>query len=482
MISLDGIADDLDAVMPRVLRATCTVGMTVAIRHRGETWKAGYGVTDRLTEEPLPGDSTAPVGSLSKTLLALVVMRAVEAGALALDDPIDANLGFPVVNPQDGIRTTWRQAMQHVSGLAEDTVGLRWDRPPPLGECVHRRYASSWTPEYGGGRLWASNTGAYHYSNLGWATVGLAYEAVTNIPYARAAEDVLRRLGMTSSWIGPESEHPPHLVEDGLMDGHMTCGPTAILMPRVRCELWPGAGLLTNAEDYLQLLSVLTDEGARRAILGPDGVRAMRTPTVTADHGGEEAAFGVGVGVQVYPNHWGHRGSYLGIWADARAYDDGLLYVGLSSGWPVGTGDFVLPPRRSAIGIIGDRVAELVQGRARPVADVVDWDEGASRVMAAYVRDRLHLFGLGAVPDAVLEDIVRGSGPLPGATREWDADAFASAFRAMEAVGPTTAAIRAALERAEPVSRFEALMYSLAWGGRGDPKLPHTHWIRRGGN
>ena len=63
-------------------------GYAVALRHGDEVTVAAAGLADLGTGRPLAADTVHRVASLSKPVAALVTMQQVEAGALALDDPI----------------------------------------------------------------------------------------------------------------------------------------------------------------------------------------------------------------------------------------------------------------------------------------------------------------------------------------------------------------------------------------------------------
>jgi CubicO group peptidase (beta-lactamase class C family) len=120
-------------------------------------WVAGAG---ELPGDP--GDTQYRIGSITKTLVAVLVLRARDEGLLSLDDPIGRFV------PETGYAdATVRSLLAHCSGMQSEPAGPWWERSPGVG-----------VPE-----LLVTNDGSdrvadameyYHYSNLGYALLGEA--------------------------------------------------------------------------------------------------------------------------------------------------------------------------------------------------------------------------------------------------------------------------------------------------------------------
>ena len=149
------------------------------VRDGGLAWSAGRGdVAEPHT------DVQYRLGSISKTVTAIAVLRLRDEGRVHLDDPIDRHVpGTPL-----GDRTVG-QLLAHVAGAAAESPGEWWERAP-------------------GGLLADLGLGAehvvlgaarrFHYSNLGFGLLG---ELVARLR-GRSWEDVVRTevlqpLGMT---------------------------------------------------------------------------------------------------------------------------------------------------------------------------------------------------------------------------------------------------------------------------------------------
>jgi CubicO group peptidase (beta-lactamase class C family) len=149
------------------------------VRDGGLAWSAGRGA--------VPGPHTDVqyrLGSISKTVTAVVVLRLRDEGRLHLDDPLERHLpGTPV-----GDRTVG-QLLSHLAGAAAESPGGWWERVP--GSSLDDLGLGEQHAVLGAARR-------FHYSNLGFGLLG---ELVARMR-GRSWEDVVRAevlepLGMT---------------------------------------------------------------------------------------------------------------------------------------------------------------------------------------------------------------------------------------------------------------------------------------------
>ena len=105
---------------PRILEREHVPGAAFAIVSRdGPVWVGGIGVRDRATGAPMDADTVFRVGSLSKSIIALGVMRLVDQGKLDLDRPLREILpDVAIDNPWDDVApVTLAQCLEHTAGL-----------------------------------------------------------------------------------------------------------------------------------------------------------------------------------------------------------------------------------------------------------------------------------------------------------------------------------------------------------------------------
>jgi CubicO group peptidase (beta-lactamase class C family) len=157
------------------------------VRDGGLAWSAGRGAVD----EPHT-DVQYRLGSISKTVTAVVVMRLRDEGLLHLDDPLEAHLpGTPF-----GDRTIG-QLLSHLAGAAAESPGGWWERTPG-GSLDDLRLADE--------HVVLGAARRFHYSNLGFGLLG---ELVARLRgsswYDAVRAEVLDPLGMTRTTPRPES-------------------------------------------------------------------------------------------------------------------------------------------------------------------------------------------------------------------------------------------------------------------------------------
>ncbi len=155
------------------------------------TWVGGAG------EVPGPPDDTQyRIGSITKTLVAVTVMRLRDEGLLALTDPIGRFV------PEAGYAmASVRDLLAHVSGMQSEPVGSWWERSPgvPVPDLLAANTSA--------GRV--ADTGSYyHYSNLGFALLGEAVARLRGRPWFEVvADELLVPLGMTRTSYLPVAPH-----------------------------------------------------------------------------------------------------------------------------------------------------------------------------------------------------------------------------------------------------------------------------------
>jgi CubicO group peptidase (beta-lactamase class C family) len=143
-----------------------------------------------------PEDTQYRIGSITKTLVAVAVMRLRDEGLLSLADPIGRFV------PEAGYaEASVRDLLAHVSGMQSEPVGSWWERSP--GVPVRDLLAANSSA----GRV-ADAGSYYHYSNLAFALLG---EAVARLRGASwwdvVSDELLAPLGMTRTSYLPVGPH-----------------------------------------------------------------------------------------------------------------------------------------------------------------------------------------------------------------------------------------------------------------------------------
>src|SRR5579875_859114 len=289
-----------------------TPSVTAALVRAGQMiWCAGRG----MAEGSDPGSDTQyRIGSISKTLVAIEVMRLRDEGLLDLADPLGKYLDVP-----QAADLTVAQLLAHTSGLVSESGGPWWERTPgDLRPELADIFPGQPRVHQPGRR--------FHYSNPGYALLGgLVSRLRDGRPWAEVVRDeVLAPLGMTRTTLDPQ---PPH--ERG-----WAVHPWADVLQPEPLEntgrMAPAGQYWSTAADMGRLAAFLADGNPQ--VLDAGTLTEMRAPASGPDD--EMWVGGYGLGVQLLRREgrvfYGHTGSMPGfVSALCVSEQDGLAGVGL---------------------------------------------------------------------------------------------------------------------------------------------------------
>jgi CubicO group peptidase (beta-lactamase class C family) len=190
------LAPRLDELHRARLAEVGATGAAIAIVLEGEVvYQGGFGVRDVTSNAPVDADTVFRIGSVSKTITALAIMRLRDQGKLVLDAPAATYLpGVPsLVGPtQDSPPITVRHLLTMTSGLGYDD---QW------GAVSFGKSAAELDALLARGVSFGGAPGErYRYTNLGYAILGKIVASVSGKPFEQyVATDIFAPLGLTSS-------------------------------------------------------------------------------------------------------------------------------------------------------------------------------------------------------------------------------------------------------------------------------------------
>lgn len=304
-----------------------------ALAFRGS---AGADVTD---------DTQFRIGSITKTMTAVLVLRCREDGLLDLDDPLGRFV------PESGYRDlSLRSLLSHTSGIRSEPIGPWWERTE--GGSFEDLLAA----DDGSSRIFEPGT-TFHYSNLGFALLG---EVVARLRH-RSWYDEVRMSLLEPLGLGRTSYLPTAPHAQGLSVHHLRG--TLDREPHADTGAMAPAGQLwSTIEDLARFVGFL-HRGDER-VLSRAVLTEMQIP-VLGEYGLGTQVFGLGGDLLV-----GHSGSMPGFQACALIAQ--------------GSGDGVVALTNATTGFVADEFARVLLGaeeRAMPVEpwrpsiDVPDWAE-----------------------------------------------------------------------------------------------------------
>lgn len=279
-------------------------GVALIVKEGKVVHAKGYGVS--AGGVPNDVNTAFHVASVTKQFTAAAIMQLVEAGALNVDESINAYLPEQYVTPiWNGVRL--RHVLSHSSGITDYAVTRDYYDVVDgfcLGSTVDGmiREAMSKDLEFAPGT-------EYSYSNIGFTLLGEIIEEQSGIPYDRyMKEKVLEPMGMYSSRIHIEGHVPAeneasgHRWDEGaqkhVKDDIVSLPVTA-----------PDGGLITTLSDFLLWIQLYS--GGDQRILSKASIDAMTTSQISMERGGSVDGYGYGIGVG--QRLIGHSGYIVGF-------------------------------------------------------------------------------------------------------------------------------------------------------------------------
>ena len=197
-------------IMQQAVDQQAIAGCSFLIVHRGEVvFREAFGFADIELERAFTTNELVPIASVSKPVLASVVMALVDQGKLTLDDPVEKYLPeFKDMKVKGGKspihQMTIRHLLSHTAGfwgnkrISAEKLDLIRNFQRPLGEAVSRM--ATYELEYQPGTKFV-------YSGSGFCVAGRVAEVVLNQSLEQIAQEVLfRPLGLSHTTYLPSKE------------------------------------------------------------------------------------------------------------------------------------------------------------------------------------------------------------------------------------------------------------------------------------
>ncbi|GAA4834725.1 serine hydrolase domain-containing protein [Actinomycetospora corticicola] len=288
---------------------------------RGATvlWSGGRGEVDGA---PPTDDTQYRIGSITKTFVAVLVLRLRDEGRLALDDRLGDHLpDTPVAD------ATIAQLLAHSSGLPAETGAPWWERSdgsvrPDLASLVAE------PPLRAPGRR-------HHYSNVGYGLLGALVGHLRGHDWFTAVgTEILEPIGMTRTTYHPSAPHAHGWAVH----------PWADLLhpePAHDAALMAPAGQMWSTTADLARFGAFLLHGDDR-VLSARTVEEMRRPSAPSEAGDADRSHGLGLQLLRHSGRAlaGHTGSMPGfvatLWVDPAEDLAAVAFANATSGPAIG--------------------------------------------------------------------------------------------------------------------------------------------------
>jgi CubicO group peptidase (beta-lactamase class C family) len=241
------------------------------------------------------------LGSITKTFVAVEVLRMRDEGLLDLNDPLQRH-----VEDTSFGHITIAQLLSHTSGLQAETNGPWWERTA----------GGTWAELMAGEPVLKFRPGSrFHYSNVGYAVLGELIGRLRGRPWGEVVRaDLLEPLGMRHTSARPHDPAAPGLGVHPLADLlHVEPEHDAAAMA-------PAGQLWSTVQDLSCWAAFLA--GETRGLLAADTLDEMRLPIALDDKAGAAWTGAYGLGCQLWnidgARYAGHGGSMPGFLAGVR--------------------------------------------------------------------------------------------------------------------------------------------------------------------
>lgn len=273
------LAERVDAAVHKHLHKPTAVGLSVGVAFGADLIEKGYGLADAEFEVPADGATAFRIGSITKQFTAALVMKCVEQGRVALEDPLAKFVPSFATN---GKTVTVRQLLDHTSGIKSYTdVGAKWEKVQPL-ELTHDELLALVADEpfdFEPGSDW-------RYNNTGYYLLGMLLENVSGKTYAQLLlDEIATPLGLTRTRYDSSREVIKNRAQGYQFEGRSLRNDGALGMS----QPFAAGALLSSGGDLVRWSRALS---SGKVVTAASYAR-MTTPTVLPSGRDTHYAFGL---------------------------------------------------------------------------------------------------------------------------------------------------------------------------------------------
>jgi len=287
-------------------------GVVLVARHGQVLLQKAWGLANRENGKPVTLDTRFRLGSMNKMFTAVATLQLVEAGKLALDDPIGKYLpDYP--NKDVASKVTVRHLLTHTGGTG-DIFGPDFEK-----NRLTLREHSDYLKLYGSRGLTHEPGAEFRYSNYGFVLLGALIEKVTGTSYYDYVRShIFKPAGMSSTDSLTEADAVPNR-STGYMKNDGKWVPNTDTLP------WRGTaagGGYSTAGDLLRFAQAL--ESGK--LISKASLAAATTPYK------EHYGYGFGIQGEGPLRGYGHGGGAPGMNGELRIFPQlGYVVVSLSN-------------------------------------------------------------------------------------------------------------------------------------------------------
>lgn len=254
-----------DSFVAEQMAAARIPGLALGIARDGTvSFTRAYGYADLERREPATADTMFHIASITKVITAQAVMLQVDAGRIALDDPIAPHLDFKILG-EAAAAITFRHLLMHMAGISDahyyeiDFRQRGRDARMEIGTLLRGylaregRYARAGNLKYPPGTRW-------DYSNIGYALLGYLVGRIAGQDMRELTrERLFRPLGLAHiAWTIAETPARLRATPYDLAGGAITP------VEPVGFPDWPAGMIRASIGDLTLLMAAAANGGTAR--------------------------------------------------------------------------------------------------------------------------------------------------------------------------------------------------------------------------
>lgn len=293
------------------------------VRNKGEEWSRAMGVRNLDTKEPVQLSDPVEVASITKSMLAVAVLKLAEEGRIKLDDPVSSHLPEfgRLVRPPGPISV--RDLLNHGSGMPD--YGRKLLESRALQTVINTKLSLSERLALAGTIPWPKRLApVFTYSESNYAALGLLVEKLRGRPVGDVIRDeITRPLGMAGTFLSGADVEPPDMVHGYVVieDQRVDVSYPEILKGST------SAGVVSTVQDMNTFYAALM----QGKLLQPATVKEMQTPGLAGFYG-----LGLWILNDTCTNNffYGHPGDFPGYGTVSLTSADGTRQVTVALTYP----------------------------------------------------------------------------------------------------------------------------------------------------
>lgn len=277
----------IDGIVRQSMATDHIAGVAVSVVQAGNiVVNKGYGFADLEAKRRVDPDTTLfRIGSITKTFTWIALMRAVEAGKIGLDDPVNDRLPPDLRIPDQGFRLPIRikHLMTHSPGFEDRALGQLFERDPMEVRSLTRYLREERPDRVREPGLISS------YSNYGVALAAAALQHVEDRPWQEAIEtDLLGPLRLTYTSVREpypsRADLPVPMPENlaaNISKSYRWTGVNHALRDyEYISQIGPAGVMSSTAGDMTRYMLMLLNDGALDGVqvFGSGAAKAFRSP------------------------------------------------------------------------------------------------------------------------------------------------------------------------------------------------------------